>query len=52
MPSGAVGRRFTAILAVEWRGFLARSWNFEIPLLFANIILTKMLGIHRAQEIR
>ena len=24
-PSGAVGRRFTAILAAEWRGVLARS---------------------------
>ena len=52
MPSGAVGRRFTAILDAEWRGVLGRSWNFERPLVFAHIVLTKMLGVRRAQEIR
>ena len=51
-PSGAAGRQFTAILAVEWRGVLSRSWNSDIPLVFAHIFLTKTLGARRAQEIR
>ena len=28
------------------------SWNSEIPLVFAHIILTKKLGVRRAKEIR
>ena len=44
-PSGAVGRRFTAILAAEWRGVLDRSWNSERPLAFAHAMLTKTLGV-------
>ena len=51
-PSGAVGRRFTAILAAEWHGVLNRSWNSERPLVFANIVLTKTLGVCRARDIR
>ena len=52
MPTGAVGRRFTAILSVKWQGAIDRSWNSKIPLVFAHVILTKMLGVHRAWEIR
>ena len=51
-PTGAVGSRFTAILAVEWQGATDRSWNSGRPLFFAHIVLTKTLGIRRAQEIR
>ena len=47
-----MGRRFTAILAAEWRGVLARNWNSERPLVFAHVILTKTLGVRRAREIR
>ena len=50
-PSGAVGRRVTAILAAEWRGVLNRSWYSEMPLVFAHVVLTKTLGICRAREI-
>ena len=50
-PSGAEGRQFTAILAAEWRGVINSSWNFDIPLVFAHVILTKTLGLPRAQEI-
>ena len=50
--SGAVGRRFTAILAAEWRGVISRSWNSERSLVFAHVVLTKTLGVRRAQEIR
>ena len=50
-PSGAVGHRFTAILAAEWRGVLNRSWISERPLVFAHVVLTKTLGIRRAREI-
>ena len=50
-PSGAVGLYITAILAAEWRGFLGRSWNSERPLVFAHVVLTKMLGICRARDI-
>ena len=51
-PSGAVGRRFTEILAAEWRGVLNRSWNSERPLVFSHVVLMKTLGIRRAWEIR
>ena len=51
-PSGAVGRRFTAILAVEWQGILGRSWNSKRPLVFAHVVLTNKLGVRRAREIR
>ena len=52
MPSGEVGRCFTAILATECRGVLNRSWNSEIPLVFVQVVLTKTLGLRRAREIR
>ena len=51
-PSGAVGRRFTAILAAEWRGVISRSWNSKRPLVFAHVILTKSLGVCRARDVR
>ena len=51
-PTGGVGRRFTAILALEWQGVIDQSWNSERPLVFANAVLTKMLGVRRTQEIR
>ena len=51
-PSGAVGRRFTAILAAEWRGILSRSWNSKRPLVFAHTVLTKTSGVRRVREIR
>ena len=51
-PSGAVGRRFTAILAAQRRGVLVRSRNSERPLFFAHVVLTKMLAVCRAKEIR
>ena len=50
-PSGAVGRRFTEILAVEWRRVLDGSWNSERPLVFAHVLLMKTLGVHTAQKI-
>ena len=52
MTSVAVGRRFTAILEAEWRGVLAKSWNSEIFLVFANVVLTKTLGVPRAKEVQ
>ena len=50
-PSGAVGCRFTEIFAAEWQGVLDRIWNYERPLIFAHVVLTKTLGIRRAQKI-
>ena len=50
-PSGAVGRRFMAILTAEWRGVLHWSWNSERPLIFEHVVLTKTLGVRRAREI-
>ena len=34
------------------RGVQSRSWNSERTLVFAHVILTKTLGVRRAQEIR
>ena len=51
IPYGAVGRRFTAILAAEWQGVISRSWKSERPLVFAHVVLTKTLGVRRAREI-
>ena len=52
MPYGAVGRRFTAILAAEWRGILERTWNSKRPLVFAHVVFTETLGVCRARKIR
>ena len=51
-PTGAVGSRFTSILAVEWQGVIDRSWSSEISLVFTHVVLTKTLGVRRAREIR
>ena len=51
-PYGAVGRRFTAILAAEWRGVIGRTRNPKRPLVFAHVVLTKTLGVHGDREIR
>ena len=51
-PSGAVGCRFTTFLAAEWRGVISQSWNSERPLIFAHVVLTKLLGVRWAREIR
>ena len=41
-----------AILAVELRGVLSRSWNSKRPLVFAHVFFTKKSGVRRAREIR
>ena len=41
-----------AILAAEWRGVFGRSWNSEMLLVFAHVILKKTLGVRRSKEIR
>ena len=51
-PTGVVGRRFTEILAAEWRGNLDRSWNSKRPLFFSHVIFTKTLGVRRSREIQ
>ena len=40
------------ILAAEWRGAIGRKWNYERPLVFAHVVLTKTMGVCRAIEIR
>ena len=47
-----MGHRFTAILAAEWQGLIDRSCNSKRPLVFSHAVLTKKLGIRRAQAIR
>ena len=37
MPPDKVGRQFTAVLAIEWRGVLDWKWNYEQPLVFAYV---------------
>ena len=51
-PLGEVGRRFTAVLDVDWRGVLNKKWNSERPLGFSHVVLTKTLGTHKSKEIR
>ena len=41
-----------AILAVKWQGVIDRSWNSERLLVYAHVVLTMMLVVHRAQNIR
>ena len=50
-PSGAIGCRFTEILAVEWQGVLSWSWNSERPLVFTHVAFTKTLGVCRSRKI-
>ena len=33
-------------------GVLAQIWNYERPLVFVHIVLTKTLGVCRAEEIQ
>ena len=40
------------ILAAEWKRVPVKSWNSDMPLVFAHIILTKMLGVCSAKDIR
>ena len=47
-----MGRRFTAILAVEWQGVLEWIQNSKRPLVFAHVLLTVALGVCRSKGIR
>ena len=42
---GALGERFTACLAEEWRGFRDQKWNSKRPLVFSHTILKKNPGM-------
>ena len=50
-PSGSVERRFAATLVAEWQVVINRSCNYERPLIFSQVVLTKVLGIRRARGI-
>ena len=39
------------ILAEEWQEVLDQSWDFNRPLFFTHVVLTKTLSVLRAQEI-
>ena len=49
---GAAGRRFTACLAVEWRGVFGRRWNSEKTLAFVHVTMTQNTGTRQDKEIR
>ena len=51
-PTGAVGHRFMAILALEWQGVIDRSRDSKRPLFFAHVVIKKTLGVCRSREIR
>ena len=51
-PQGAVRKHFMAILKEELQRILKKSWNSERPLIFDHVILTKMLDIFQAREVR
>ena len=48
-PTGSVGRRFTAILAVKWQGVIDCSCNSKRLLVFFHVVITKTLGVRRAR---
>ena len=50
--SGKLGHRLTEIMAAKWQVVINRSWNSERPLVFNHFILTNILGVRRAKEIR
>ena len=52
MPSGAVGHRYTIILAIEWREVIRRTWNSERTFVFAHVVLMKTLGVRIIKEIQ
>ena len=41
-----------AILVAELQGVLGRSWKSKRIIVFAHVVLTNMLGVSRAKEIR
>jgi hypothetical protein len=52
VPKGKVGRRFIQILAAEFRGVRARTWNSERPLVCVAVVLQTTPGVKRARDIR
>ena len=52
MPLDKVGRRFTAVLAVERWGVIDWKLNSERPLIFTHVVLTRTLGSRKARDIR
>ena len=51
-PQVEVLRKFMALLAAEWRGILDWTWNYKIPVVFDNIILTKILSVCQVIDIQ
>jgi hypothetical protein len=51
VPKGRVGRRFINILASEYRGVQAHTWNSEQPLVFVAVVLQTTPGVKRARDI-
>jgi hypothetical protein len=51
VPKGKVGLHFISILASEFSGVQARTWNSELPLVFVAIILQTTPGDKRARDI-
>jgi hypothetical protein len=47
-----VGLRFLNILAEEFQGVRAQTWNSERPLVFVAVVLQTMPGVKRARDIR
>ena len=45
-----MGRRFTAVLATEWRGLLDWKWNSEQPLVFVHVVLKRTKGACNVRE--
>ena len=52
MPRVKVGRRFTAVLAADWRGVLDCKWNSKQTLIFSHVVLPMTLSSHKVREIR
>ncbi|WP_288991947.1 hypothetical protein [uncultured Marinobacter sp.] len=52
VPKGRVGRRFVGLLAKEFDGVRARTWNSERPLVFVAAVLQTAPGVKRARDIR
>ena len=51
-PSGVVGAPLHGNPGSGMAGVISRSWNSERPLVFAHVVLTKMLGVRWAREIK
>ena len=51
MPQGHIRHRFVQQLTMETKGLRTRGWNYELPLVFADVLLPMMENLQFSKDI-